>query len=381
MWRRIIIFAIFAFSRAALAQDTDPERMFTHALDEYREAAETGNPDRIIDSLRVVLDVAQHALPPDDERLPIAWMNYGNALADTGAFEEAEELREYALELAQEIYGEDSEAMVPILMAYADTRARHGKSDDQESYYREALKIIGREHGEDSLAYARTSQRAGSRVLELSGTTGGRRFLEDAYEIFVHELGAESFDAANAAHYLGTIERQRRRYARAIHYFLLALDGMAGDTRRQNAVRTQLVSLLEQVGDTEGAREQLLEIAASRTPEDMENNPPIHRAPVADPRSWNNRVRLETVDLEFTVDADGFVRNPVVLASSGGEIFEQPARQSVSEWRFVPTLVEGRPVATENVRARVRFPPREGARLPRGTGSDDLSLESIYRQQ
>ncbi len=61
-----------------------------------------------------------------------------------------------------------------------------------------------------------------------------------------------------------------------------------------------------------------------------------------------------------------------VIASSGGDKFEWAAIESVSQWRYVPVLVDGKPVATDNVAARVQFPPRETLRRPRARTPEAL---------
>ena len=84
MRRLFPILICLVVTNGVIAQETDSDRMFLAAWNDYLAAAETGDHGRIIDSLRVVLDVAQHTLPPDDDRLPVVWMNFGTALANSG---------------------------------------------------------------------------------------------------------------------------------------------------------------------------------------------------------------------------------------------------------------------------------------------------------
>ncbi|MDI6795486.1 MAG: energy transducer TonB [Desulfatibacillaceae bacterium] len=52
------------------------------------------------------------------------------------------------------------------------------------------------------------------------------------------------------------------------------------------------------------------------------------------------------VRVEFVVDENGAVQNPVVLEASPEGIFEDAVLQSVKLWRFSPPTREGRPVRT-----------------------------------
>jgi TonB family protein len=64
------------------------------------------------------------------------------------------------------------------------------------------------------------------------------------------------------------------------------------------------------------------------------------------------------VDIEFTVAADGTVRDAVVKASEPAGIFDRAALTALERWRYEPYLVNG--AATEpRVSARVRFQIKE----------------------
>ncbi len=60
------------------------------------------------------------------------------------------------------------------------------------------------------------------------------------------------------------------------------------------------------------------------------------------------------VDMDFTVAADGSVRDVTVRAASPVGVFEQAAVKSVSQWRYVPVKRNGRAV-DQRARLRMRF--------------------------
>jgi protein TonB len=61
------------------------------------------------------------------------------------------------------------------------------------------------------------------------------------------------------------------------------------------------------------------------------------------------------VDVQFTVGADGSVRNPVVLNAQPKGIFEKAALQSVKGWKYSPRIEDGKPVERPGIKVRVRF--------------------------
>lgn len=61
------------------------------------------------------------------------------------------------------------------------------------------------------------------------------------------------------------------------------------------------------------------------------------------------------VDVQFTVAADGSVRNPVVLSAQPKGVFEKAALQSVKGWKYSPKIEDGKPVERPGVKVRVRF--------------------------
>ncbi len=61
------------------------------------------------------------------------------------------------------------------------------------------------------------------------------------------------------------------------------------------------------------------------------------------------------VDVQFTVGADGSVRNPVVVDAEPKRIFDRAAIQAVKGWKYNPKIEDGRPVERRGIRVRIRF--------------------------
>lgn len=61
------------------------------------------------------------------------------------------------------------------------------------------------------------------------------------------------------------------------------------------------------------------------------------------------------VELTFTVDELGNVRDAVVLYAEPEGYFERAALQSIEKWKYAAAMEKGEPVATHDVRQRIVF--------------------------
>jgi TonB family protein len=102
---------------------------------------------------------------------------------------------------------------------------------------------------------------------------------------------------------------------------------------------------------------------AARTPASPANLPDVVGATSltrikADPPDYPAeaaRKRVEGwVDVEFTVRADGSVRDTLIRNAQPAGVFDQAAVRAVAKWRFKPVLRENKPIE-QRARIRVRF--------------------------
>jgi protein TonB len=61
------------------------------------------------------------------------------------------------------------------------------------------------------------------------------------------------------------------------------------------------------------------------------------------------------VDIQFTVAADGSVRDPVVLDAEPKAVFDRAALQAVKGWKYNPRIQDGKPVERPGLKVRIRF--------------------------
>ena len=82
---------------------------------------------------------------------------------------------------------------------------------------------------------------------------------------------------------------------------------------------------------------------------------PIVRPAPMYPRSELRSRQQGWVDLNYVVNTEGEVIEPVVEASSGSRAFERAALNSVKRWRYEPAMLNGEPIQQCKTAVRISF--------------------------
>jgi len=82
---------------------------------------------------------------------------------------------------------------------------------------------------------------------------------------------------------------------------------------------------------------------------------PIVRVAPQFPRRCAERGLSGWVVLEFDVSALGAVENPVVIGNDGSGCFDRAALKTISKFKYKPTVVDGQPKRSTQVRFRMSF--------------------------
>ncbi len=320
-----------------------------------------GSPARRVNSSllpKTFLSIAEQSFGQDDERLPALMSNYGMALLKVRRKEAAIKVLEQSVELAEAIHGRESAKMIPLLANYADSQAETRNSSAQLRQYKRALSLSKQHHGRDSVEYAALALRAGIKILELSKTQSGKIYLRYAREIYSAELGEDSQKAGLAAFYLGKTEMAARNFKTATSHFLTALQGFdsgdADDKKYELTARAFLVKAYEQRGMSDEATEHCVAIGADSMMSPDQDYQPLFRMVPVYPRDMRSSRTEGFVDIRFTVDENGFVKNPVVVQSTN-ESFEQAALDAIQRFRYAPRFEDGKAVAVDGVKTRAGF--------------------------
>lgn len=86
---------------------------------------------------------------------------------------------------------------------------------------------------------------------------------------------------------------------------------------------------------------------------------PIHIVKAKYPLLARLRNQEGWVQVHFNVSPEGKVIDPVVVASSQPEIFDEAALEAISQWRYQPKIENSVPVARKDMDTIVRLCPED----------------------
>ncbi len=362
-------------SHPVLADRDDDVAAFNKSWLAYKAATESGSSSAIIETAGTVVEAGRNIFEDDDERLPILLINHGKALLAGAQPEPAQDVLEEALELSEQLYGTDAKELTAILEPLGDSVAEVRAASRQLKHYKRALKIIEQHVGRESVEYATVSLRAATRSYELSKSTAGIKYLREAREVFGVVLGEKSLQVGVAEYFLAKFEFSKGRHKTAIEHALEALPKLEGDSPElldlQMYTRALLVQAYEQRNMTEEATPHCVAIGRISKLRPNQDHQPVFRMLPRYPADLLISGIEGQVDFEFTVDENGFVRDPqVITAAQTGRSFrsrtiydfdetdlsfEAAALDALERFRYAPMFVDGVATPIENVKTRISF--------------------------
>ena len=374
-WKISLTVMLLCIAQGGWAQDEAKIEAFNGAWKEYSAAVKSGNRNAAVEAARNVLDAGHAVLPAADSRIAILTQNYGSTLLAAGKTDEAREQLEVAVELLTAEYGKDAIELISALAELADASSGVGNDHEQVKLYKRALAISAEHQGDTSPEYGALAFQAGRNVYEMSQSRIGEKYIKIARKIFVAEYGADDANVGMADLYLGKISFSSSRHKQAARYLEEALATFVGDSGSMKSLRlitrALLVDAYESRGKTDLATPHCVAIGAESEFSPDQDYTPIFRLAPQYPVELLAQGVEGFVDLEFTVDVNGFVQNPQVLQSKPGTLprrgsirklgrgedasFEAAAMEAVNRFRFAPRFVEGEAVAVDGVKTRISF--------------------------
>lgn len=286
-----------------------------------------------------------------------------SSLSVMGKAEEASQQMQYLRRVGEQAYGPKDLRLVPHLCAMGDWYAQHGQITDAREQYRDALEIVENKAGEHDLTAVLPLRGLGhSYIVEVSFSNYGIRTQPSS--VFSPPDG-QAASPINPRYLSSDGER-------ALLQALSILDAHA------NRPADVLVSTLLQVGDWYQVKHQpdkalpyyqrAASLALSATQgskaEEAVLGFPLqlyYPTPALATRYLNwppSEVRERFVQVEFTVNSDGSVENQRVIDKDASRRQVSQTLEAISNARYRPKFVDGRPVETVAVSYRQIFRQR-----------------------
>lgn len=351
---------------AGAAADNSDVAAFNAAWQAYEEATATDDSELKVETAARVLDLGKHIFTDADEQLTVITHNYGVALSDGGNRKDAVPSLKEALRLGKTVYGESGAGLIPILADLADAEAASFKPGVQVGNYKRALKIAEANFGKQSIEYADLAFRASRNVYLMSSSLNARRYMKEARDIYATLPEPATLNVGMSDFYLGKMEYTERDFRGSSKYLESALLGFEGPGEARQALRLMTRALLVQTYEHRGLTDQATEhcVAIGRENQFSPNQDyePLFRVAPRYPASMLRAGRSGQVDFEFTIDEDGFVREPTIVArqingreSTRANDFDKAAIVAVKRFRYAPKFEDGVAVAVAGVSTRISF--------------------------
>lgn len=338
---------------SAAAEPASDAHEFNQARQAYEESMARSRHAEAAAHANRMRALGEKLFPDDAKRIAPLYFSEGLALQRQGSAD-AYPLLVQALALAQTVDDQAPMELFTIEGALALAAPTAGKL---LQHLRNALRWADRAGEQEAMAVAQFKLHAGVRL----GTAKGMRLIDDAARVFEQAGDVEHHATAQLA--IGKYYRGRGNVKKAVAQFQAALATIGQDPSERKPfhrrlmllAHSSLVEALEHIGDRESATKHCLAIGAVTPWGGVADYEPLLRHSPVYPYEALARGEEGAVILQFTVDEQGFVREPVALETIGPGSFERHALEAVRSYRYAPRFVDGKPVPVKGVLLRMRF--------------------------
>ena len=177
-----------------------------------------------------------------------------------------------------------------------------------------------------------------------------RDYAFEAYETYKEILPENALDRVKATYVVGAVEYAEKHDDKAIPLLLEVVkqfDALNFSHPYALSAHAYLVELYERQGKRDESTAHCIAIGKMRPWADTQEQQPLFRTVPKYPKSYLMQRKSGYVTLNFTVDEMGFVKNPEVLESKGGVLFEKSTLKMIEEWRYAHIFEHGKPVAAQ----------------------------------
>jgi TonB family protein len=357
--------AFFSFNNSAAEDGAAEERhqQTAEAFNKaYRESQNLAMERKFTDAAAaaaIALELSKPAGASKEERANLTF-NYGFLLLQSKQYDSACKILDSAASDYSEIYGKKSPKLINPLNELADCLANN-YSDREKSLrtYKRIMKIVGSHYGNQSEQYGLALFRSGQTMIIKLANKDGKKHLEESLEIFTNLKGPHSTEAIAAQFNLAKYNLAAKKYDVAIGQFNEILagfdDAAAPDTRLELSVHGFLVEAYEQDKQPAEATKHCLAIGKMTPEREIQDYIPLFKPQPVYPNSALVARKEASVIVEFTVDEQGFVQDPVVLDREGSLVFDKPSLAVVKRFRYAPAFVDGKAVITKGVKNRIVY--------------------------
>ena len=336
----------------AVAAGASNQQDFDRAYSKYTELLQAGETEQAIPYAKQAMQLGEKVYGKSSENAAKLTFNYGRLLAQHRR-REARNVLNRTVNRYEKVYGKNSLELVDPLMERGHTGLRPGQPRQQITHYQRAIEIAA-QHGEAELG-ADLNFDATTELFTITQSQQGRRFLEAAIDGYRSTLGEAHHKTGLATFWLGRMHVARGELNAGSEVLPRALIGIEHGSRLWVAANTQLIEALQLSGRSDEATPYVRALAQANHWDGSSDPVPIFRVrPRYPSNEFRSFVEGDAV-VDFTIDAEGFVKNLSLVSTDGSAVFGVETLEVFESWRFIPRMSQGEFVTTEGVRFTVDF--------------------------
>jgi hypothetical protein len=170
------------------------------------------------------------------------------------------------------------------------------------------------------------------------------------------DMGTES-NLASANLLLGDYYLESQQYNQALAPLLAALETLSAYPGVDVTVRNRiaLIEAYENLGMHDEATILCLAIGANRRLRSGDNLMPVYRVIPDNQQALGASSEQNSVRVGFTVDTEGFVRDPVLMSNINSDVLSTLFLDAIQQFRFAPRFVDGQAVESPDQQYVFRF--------------------------
>ncbi|MCS6192470.1 energy transducer TonB [Shewanella baltica] len=333
------------------------ENSFAKAYSDYQAAVEKGDTANIEASAKAAYQLGEAQYAKDSIDLANLAINWAAAIEKQVApypFREknlaqtakANELYQLALANYNVHYGKEALELIDPLLGSAITESKAKVAKD---YLQAAIDIA--EKSDNKKLIADVKMAAFNRLSNTELYTKSiRNYAFDAYDIYKEILPENALDRVKATYVVGAVEYAEKHDDKAIPLLLEVVkqfDVLNYSHPYALSAHAYLVELYERQGKRDESTAHCIAIGKMRPWTDEQEQQPIFRINPKYPLPYAQQRKSGWVQLKFTVDEHGFVKNPEIIASKGGALFEKESIKTLDKWRYAPKFENGKAVEAQ----------------------------------
>ncbi|MBU2880660.1 TonB family protein [Psychrosphaera sp. B3R10] len=346
------LFVAFLMSTCALAaEDNALKRSFNIAYDAFKNALESEDIELTIRTGLNAYNTGKRLFGSNSVNTANLASNLATAYIDNKEFKLANELLLPYIDVYLEEYKEDSLAIVDLYILVAKSYQRKSKNK-QIKYYQKALSLLDSHKDSKPLLVAKTQADIGAELLSLGSPKS--RVLIEANDYLSKHLPANERQLVYSNYYTGNYYIATGKTDKAIAMLSKNLDvfyNLDGPTHPlELTTHAVLVKAYEKIGESDQATNHCKAIGQMTPWDDNQLPKPLYRTQPQYPQSAVRSRKDGYAIVEFVIDANGFVKDPISTEYGGSKKFQRAPIDAVENWRYAPKFENGEPVeATSRV--------------------------------